>query len=358
TWTSEYDEEGRLSAIQKATERIELAYGPAGRVVGRKALKQNGSGWVLEDRQNPLDADGLPADTTFVWDPVVDRLVAIFKAGKSVVGTPTPDAGLVRQYIHGDQGYDDPVEVSTRKSDGTVARYLPVVDEAGTGSVQAVVAPSGLLAERVLYADAYGDAPRYLTGPVADKIEIEQTKGPDGTISTVTVRVRLSEIVDPATASSGLRVTAINGSGEVVNTASGQITATSNTVSMAIAGADWVALASGATQIEIDVTNTLRAAVWDGPVMPLPSWLLQDLSRGSTTQFPVIQRASISAIAVFAASISPGESRAGTLLQIHDLYLVASSNSVSKLFTGYKASPFIEPRSRFAYFRSRWYSPG
>jgi len=360
SWTSEYDAEGRLSAIQKDAERIEFTYGPSGRLVGRQALKKNGNAWENEDRQSILDSDGLPADTTFVWDPIVDRLVGIFEGSQSLGSAPAPDAGLTRQYVHGDQGYDDPVEVTTKRSDGTVVRYLPLVDEAGSGSVQAVVAPSGLLAERVLYADAYGDAPRYLQGPVVDKIEVEPTKAADGSISKVVVRVRLSETVDKTTIASGLRVSAVDDAGTVITSTAGQITADGATVSMAITGSDWTALTStsGATQIEVAVTNTLRAAVWDGPVMPMPAWLLQNPSRGSTTQFPVIQRESFASLISFAASIQAGESRAETLLQIHDLYLAASSTSVTKLLTGYKAAPFVEPRSGFVYFRNRWYSPG
>jgi RHS repeat-associated protein len=359
SWTSEYDPEGRVAALQKGSERIEFTYGPTGRLVGRHAFKKNGAAWDNEDRQSILDADGLPAETTFVWDPVVDRLVAIFEANNSAGSAPAPDAGLVRQYLHGDQGYDDPVEVTTKRSDGAIVRYLPLIDEAGSGSLQAVVAPSGLLAERVLYADAYGDSPRYLQGAVVDKIEIEPTKSADGTMSKVTVRVHLSETIDAATVSTGLRVSAVSSTGAVVATASTQPTASGATISMSIPGSDWAALAStpGATQVEIAVTNTLRAAVWDGPVMPLPAWLLQDPSRRSATQFPVIQRESFASLASFAASLNAGETRAETLLQIHDLYLAASNTSITKLLTGYKAAPFIEPRSGYAYFRNRWYSP-
>src|SRR5207244_1302687 len=153
------------------------------------------------------------------------------------------------------------------------------------------------------------------------------------------VRVRLSEIVDKTTISSCLRVSAVSNTGDVMTRAVGQITADGTTVSMAIAGSDWTALTStsGAAQVEIAVTNTLRAAVWDGPVMPLPAWLLQNPSRGSTTQFPVIQRESFASLTSFVASLQAGETRAETLLQIHDLYLAASSTSVTKLLTGYKA---------------------
>jgi RHS repeat-associated protein len=359
SWTSEYDPEGRVTALQRGSERIEFTYGPTGRLVGRHAFKNNGAAWENEDRPSILDADGLPADTTFVWDPVVDRLLAIFEASQSVGNAPAPDAGLVRQYLHGDQGYDDPVEVSAKRNDGPILRYLPVVDEAGSGSVQAVVAASGLLAERVLYGDAYGDAPRYLQGPVVDKIEIGPAKAGDGSLSSVTMRVRLSETVDVTTISSGLRVSAIDSAGSVVAAASGAITASGNTVSMQIAGAVWSSFAAtpGATQIEIAVTNTLRAAVWDGPVMPLTAWLLQNPSRSTTPQFPVIQRESFASLTAFVAGLRNGESRPDTLMHIHDLFLAASPTSVTKLFTGYKSAPFIEPRTGFAYFRNRWYSP-
>ncbi len=42
-------------------------------------------------------------------------------------------------------------------------------------------------------------------------------------------------------------------------------------------------------------------------------------------------------------------------LAIADLYLVAATESKTKLLTGFKAAPFIEPATRFALFRNRWY---
>jgi RHS repeat-associated protein len=42
---------------------------------------------------------------------------------------------------------------------------------------------------------------------------------------------------------------------------------------------------------------------------------------------------------------------------IPDLYLAASEVSKTKLFTGFKAAPFIEPAIGLAYFRERWYDP-
>jgi RHS repeat-associated protein len=42
---------------------------------------------------------------------------------------------------------------------------------------------------------------------------------------------------------------------------------------------------------------------------------------------------------------------------IPDLYLAASPESKTKLFTGFKAAPFVEPATGLAYFRARWYDP-
>ena len=48
----------------------------------------------------------------------------------------------MRQYVHGDQAYDDPLEVLV--ADGpAVKRYLPLVDEAGSGDVTAVFDTNG-----------------------------------------------------------------------------------------------------------------------------------------------------------------------------------------------------------------------
>jgi RHS repeat-associated protein len=42
---------------------------------------------------------------------------------------------------------------------------------------------------------------------------------------------------------------------------------------------------------------------------------------------------------------------------IPDLYLAASPDSKTKLLTGFKAAPFVEPATGLAYFRARWYDP-
>src|SRR5439155_13438786 len=106
------DEKGRLVMVmQKAAtagfiRRITYSYAGNDRLVGRLVeyaevdLGGNIGPWRIEDRQAVLDADHLPADTTFVWDPIVDRLVSIFKAGASENPLIDTNGGLLRQIIH------------------------------------------------------------------------------------------------------------------------------------------------------------------------------------------------------------------------------------------------------------------
>jgi RHS repeat-associated protein len=358
-WTSEFDEGGRLSAIHRNDQRIEYTYNAQGRMIGRRALHETSPGqFIPEDRSTILDADHLPADTTWVWDPVTDQLVAIFEAGKSTGAAPIdPESGLLRQFVHGDQGYDDPVEVTGREN-GAPVRYLPMIDEAGGGSVEAVVGPNGLLAERVLYGDAYGDAPRYLNGAVVDKIEVEPSKRGDGSIEKVTVRVHLSETVDQTTLQTGLRLAAINAGNQVLVTATPQIDAKGGQITAVLDATEWTTLtsANGATHLEIAVTDKLRAALWTGPVMPLAEWLRDGTGRATSAQFPVIQRESFASLNALIANIPPGSSKSETLLAIHNLYLVASNESKTNLFIGFKAG-VTDPRTGFVYFRARWYDP-
>ena len=87
-WDKSYDEEGRLVTMTSLTagRRIDLVYDPMSRVVGRTASRLTDVGtWILEDRTSVLARDGLPAASTLVWDPMADRLVAIYEAGKSTI---------------------------------------------------------------------------------------------------------------------------------------------------------------------------------------------------------------------------------------------------------------------------------
>src|SRR5207237_4028879 len=94
----------------------------------------------------------------------------------------------LRQFINGGLGYDDPIEVY----DG-VKRYYPMIDEAGTGSLQAVVDESGALVNRTIVADPYGEDAEALNGPAVDKITIS------GTSSETKVSMHVTEPIDVST---------------------------------------------------------------------------------------------------------------------------------------------------------------
>ena len=83
------------------------------------------SEWTLAS-SDVVAGQPLPAATTFVWDPVTDNLAAIFVEGASRNGTTLRNGGLLRQFIHGGMGMDDPIEVLTPE-----ARLYPIFDEPG-----------------------------------------------------------------------------------------------------------------------------------------------------------------------------------------------------------------------------------
>src|SRR6202008_3040185 len=94
----EFDEKQRL---KKATQRqfggegfilrVLYSYSGAGRMIGRRVEIANvSSGAVPADsdfrlpRPDQLGPDaGLPASTTFVWDPISDQIVAVFEAERA-----------------------------------------------------------------------------------------------------------------------------------------------------------------------------------------------------------------------------------------------------------------------------------
>ena len=363
-WTSTYDAFGHLTAIESATKgrRIEYTYGPDDRVVGRKAIELATGG--VETRADVLAADGLPAESTFVWDPVSDRLVAIYKAGESMTGSPSApppaDAGLVRQYIHGDGGYDDAVEVLVASTPGgTVKRYLPIFDEAGTGSLQAVVDGDGNLVERVLYGDSYGDVPKYLHGAVAEKVSYSAKRNSLGEITEVQVHVRVSENVDSSTVAAGYRLAAIDDDNNVLNTYAippDFITSDDHhEVRWTLTALQWESFTSNpaTSGIEVAVKSSLRTEVWgDQPVQEVPAWAQKIFSATVANDAPVVVRASLSTL-----DTAPTNGDPISLYSLDNLYLAASPESAAHLLTGFKASPFVEPATGLAYFRARWYDP-
>jgi RHS repeat-associated protein len=287
-----------------------------------------------------------------VWDPISDRLLSIFETGKSV-GSPGMYDGLLRQYVHGDQGYDDPVEVLTADTGGAApVRYLPMFDEAGTGNLTAVLNDDGSLAERVMYGDSYGASPRYVQGPVVERVSRKVTKDANGGVAEVQFAVTLSERVVESSIASGVKVRSVrqDASLAALSTVQPALDSDGQTIRWRLTKADWDVLAGApdATSIEVVVTKDLRAAGWgQSAVMAPPAWLQKLASMRTTTAEPLIAAESVDSI-----NAASGENK---LFEIRDLYLVASPDSKTKLFTGFKAAPFVETTSGFAFFRARWY---
>ncbi|HMJ85916.1 MAG TPA: RHS repeat-associated core domain-containing protein, partial [Vicinamibacterales bacterium] len=362
-WTSSFDAFGQLSSISStdAGRRVDYLWDPAGRLIGRTAFRLDGTNsWVPEDRGEAIAHDGIPADTTFVWDPVSDRLLAIYEAGKSVAGTGGTTAGLVRQYLHVDLGYDDPVRVVMPGANGNVT-YLPIVDQAGGGSLQAVVDSTGTMVERVLYADSYGDAPRYLQGPIVDRISFAAKKDGNGELQSVDVKVHFTEAIDASTVAGGVRLAAVDAAKTVVyETGVSAATDDKYSVHWSLTKTEWehfTTAVSGAS-LEIAIGNTLRASAWgDATVTAAPHWTRTIYGTDSTSQFPVITRQSLASVAAFISGVPANEEKSTDFYSIGSLYLAGTEESKAKLLFDFHALPFHDPATNLIYARARWYDP-
>ncbi|HEX9982630.1 MAG TPA: Ig-like domain-containing protein [Thermoanaerobaculia bacterium] len=355
-WTVEYDTHSRVTSVHSAAlgRRIDYVYDPMNRVVGRLARQLDASGaWSLETRTNVLARDGLPAHTTWVWDPITDRLVSIFEAEKSVNGTPASttaaEAGLVRQYLHGDSDYDDPIAVLVAGPDGTVLRRLPITDEAATDSLQAVVDENGALVERVLYADAYGDAPRFLRGPAVDRIAVRAASG------NREVRVHVSEEVVATTIANGARLYALADETRLRELAPTSLEEGSTLV-WTLDPAEWAGFVAGATNIEVALTPSLQAEGWGTtPPAAAPRWaqLLNNWQPSAGSSFA--SQHSIALLDTTFASADASSDEGAALFEITDLYLAGELTSSTKLNFDFQKLPFREPATGMVYARERWY---
>jgi len=361
-WISTFNQSGRLTSLEStdAGRKIEYIWDPNLRLVGRNAYKlDSGNNWVAEDRTEVLDKDGLPANVTLVWDPIVDRLLAIYAAGKSTVSGAGPEAGLLRQYLHGDQGYDDPIRVLVAGQSG-VSTYFPLVDKSGSGSLQAVVDGSGTMVERVLYADSYGDAPRYLQGPVVDRIALSGSKDGNGDLDAVDVRIHLSEAIDSTTVSSGARLAAVDNARNVVYQTNVVPTLDDQyTIHWSLTRTEWDQLANaGGASLEIAVRGSLRATAWGNtPVSAAPEWAVKVYGADRTADSPVTTRQSFADVTAFFNGISANATRSTDLYAISSLYMAGTQESKSKLLFDFHALPFHDPASGVIYARARWYDP-
>jgi RHS repeat-associated protein len=344
-WTLSYDDRGRVVAKESTDRRIVYDYDPNDRVVGRIAYQKDASStWTIETRTNVLARDGLPAETSFVWDPLADRLVAMFDSAAVRTAAPlTAETGLLRQYVHGESSYDDPVDVLIAAAAGqTPQHFLPILDEAGTGSLQAVADASGKLVERVLYADSYGDAPHYLQGAVADRVNVSNDAG------ARTISIHFTEAVDATTIASGAVATALDASGNSIATLSTAPSLTDDhTVTWKVDGATWSTFTQGAQSVRISVTNALRFPAWGTtPLQPVADWETILGRASSLPGAPFVKTAQLSEF-----------DGTQTLYDVPDLYLVGRSTSVSNLLFDFHGLPFRDPADGLIFARARWYDP-
>ncbi|HEY6211627.1 MAG TPA: Ig-like domain-containing protein, partial [Vicinamibacterales bacterium] len=181
-FTYEFDVKGRLiRATEKSgPARYTYQYSATGRLIGR-------------------------GDTTFVWDPISDRLIA-------VVGG---DGTVQKEIIHGDAAYDDPLEVLS----GTTPLF-PLFDEAGTGALQAVLNDHAEVVARNVPNDPYGAENTAFTGAAIDRVSIQAKKTSEGTLESVEVLIHATEPLAANTAAAGGRLATIDNKAVVVRSTS------------------------------------------------------------------------------------------------------------------------------------------
>ena len=324
--------------------RISYFYAGSNRVVGRRAeYGPPGGPWKLEDRADVIDADGVPPDITYAWDPVSDRVAAIFKTGSSANASVDANGGLVRQFIHGGLDYDDPIEVTVADpNNGEVRRLYPLYDEAATGNLQAVLNSDGEVIFRGLSQDPYGEDESTLAGAGVDKITVTATK------ESVNVDVRFTEQLDESTVAAGAAIAGREA-----------ILVDGFTLRSTFEVAAWNALPS----IDIRITNALRAAAWtsSSPILPPPDWALETKPVFTSPDVPFDYRESTASLSAWLASIGQDETRTTTLYEVENLATLSGSQTTRPerllALSTFQALPFEEPATGLIYVRERWLDP-
>jgi len=387
----EFDVKGRLiRATEIATvgpiRSIAYTYSGAGRLVGRRAEYSSSATtpvWDLEDRPQILSLDGLPADTTFVWDPITDRLVSVFKAGATATDV---HGGLLKQVIHGGASYDDPLETTTiDPANGAVTHLYPIYDEAGGGSLQAIVNTNGEVVARNLSRDPYGADDVAFSGAAVDGVKVEVKKNAAG-IEAVTVTLHSTEELSESTIAAGARLATVDKDGLLVRTSAvapvrvGADTSTPDdddkfALRWTLTAAEWENLTDespvtvgGQDRIPVDLSvaakDTLRAANWssDLPLLPPPTWVQASKSVFTSGPLPVEIREPFSTLATFIDGIPVDTTATSKLYEIDSLTLLGSSSGSDGLSEDIvsarmHAHPFTEPMTRLNYVRARWFDP-
>jgi RHS repeat-associated protein len=372
-FTYEFDAKGRLVRATENTattpaRRVTFSYSGTGRLVGRRAeyttvANPAATDWRLEDRAQVIGADGEAADVTFVWDPVSDRLITVAKAGATA---SDPHGGILKQVIHGGMSYDDPIETAmVDPLTPNMVNYLyPIYDEAGAGSLQAVVNERGEIVARNLSNDPFGGEELDLAGAAIDRVAVRATKNSDGTLESVSVELRSTEAIAPASMPPGVRLASIDANGAVLRLSGvAPSLADANTVRWTLSASEYEELTTGAAAISIAATDALRASAWGAgvPVLPAPEWAVSTKPVYSSALLPVEVRESIASLTSFITGVPGGQERTSTLYEVEGLALLGATGSGTPLddilSARLHAHPYTEPLTGLNYVRERWYQP-
>ncbi|MEA2163766.1 MAG: hypothetical protein QOK37_1893 [Thermoanaerobaculia bacterium] len=365
----EFDEKEHLRSIterlipngtQSRLIRVRFAFDGFGRIVGRRVeVAPVSNGQAPQDNQwtlatpDVVASQPLPAATTFVWDPVTDNLAAIFVEGASRSGTTLANGGLLRQFIHGGMGMDDPIEVMTPD-----ARLYPIFDESGAGTLQAIIGENGQLVARGLTGDPYAEQQLTITAPALDEVKLTATKDSSGNLTQVQVMMHATEPLDPTTIASGTRLAALSATGAVVRVTTGTATQPDPyTTSWALSAADWTALTTNAAAISIAATSSLRSATYgaDVPILPATDDMKANGNVFSTATLPIEVRESIGKInEQFAAS---GSDTPFALKTLTGLGVTNNASVASLILSPFQALPYVEAMTGQVNARERWYDP-
>jgi RHS repeat-associated protein len=326
------------------------------------------------DSPGVIAADGIPAETTFVWDPVSDRIIAVMRTGDSVIANDN----TLKQIIHGDMGYDDPLEVTTVDTSVVVGpgqaqpvtKLYPIYDEAAGGTLQVVLNKDLEVVARSINNDPFGGAEFDLAGAAIDHVEVQATKNAQGTLESVAVTMRSTEQLTAASIATGTRLAVVDANGTVVRTSTAQaILSDAFTVKWTLPAAEWTTFADpaavvGKTPVSLSIaaTNTLHAALWkvDLPILPAPDWATGSKSVFTSSTLPVEVRESLTSIASTISALNAGESKTAVSYDVPNLGLVGNAGNAdieNLLAATFQAPPFAEPFTRKFYVRERWYDP-
>jgi RHS repeat-associated protein len=359
--------------------RVRYVYDGNDRRIGRTAeyaplpavgVMPEETDWRVEDRPDILASDGLPADVTYVWDPVADRLVAVFDAATGQ---------LIRQMIHGAESYDDPLEVAVATgSSAAVKRLYPIFDESGTGSLQVVLNETGNVVARWGTPGAYGEDEYFIAGPGVEAVSRKASKSENGTLESVEIAVTLTEAIDEATIAAGARLAVLDRNGTLIreSAATARLGSEPGELRWRLTEGEWSVLleASGEATpaiLSIAITDGLRAAAWgDAPVAPVPEWAGQLYPVRTSAETPLEYRASLTEVSEWLASIPAGAERSERLYSIDALggFGAPRDGSMSgqdgyedpirlMVLAPFHAHPIQEPLGGHTYVRARVFDP-